>query len=79
MAPAGAPPAAAAAAALGDLAQFLATQGLSRLLPLFEEEEVFTVGDLALVTDADLRAMGVALGPRKRLLHSLASAGMSAV
>lgn len=49
------------------LAQFLDALNLAHLLPLFEAEEV-DMAALSLCTDADLQALGVPLGPRKKLL-----------
>lgn len=53
------------------LPQLLDTLNLAHLLPLFEAEEV-DMAALALCTDADLQALGVPLGPRKKLLAMVA-------
>uniref|UniRef100_UPI0025D1574D ATP-binding protein n=1 Tax=Roseobacter sp. TaxID=1907202 RepID=UPI0025D1574D len=55
---------------LTDVEAWLAVLGLERLLPAFVENEID--GDaLRLLTDEDLRELGIALGPRKKILNAL--------
>jgi hypothetical protein len=49
------------------IARFLQSLNLDRFLPLFEAEEV-DMAALALCSDEDLQALGVPLGPRKKIL-----------
>jgi hypothetical protein len=49
------------------LERFLNSLNLARYLPLFVAEEV-DMAALALCTDEDLLALGVPLGPRKKIL-----------
>ena len=54
-------------AVIPSLQHFLQSLNLERYLPLFEAEEV-DMAALALCSDADLQALGVPLGPRKKIL-----------
>eukprot|EP01090_Pellita_catalonica_P007985 TRINITY_DN18611_c0_g1_i1.p1 TRINITY_DN18611_c0_g1~~TRINITY_DN18611_c0_g1_i1.p1 ORF type:complete len:225 (+),score=45.81 TRINITY_DN18611_c0_g1_i1:1-675(+) len=54
------------------LESFLSEIALSHLLPRFEEEEIM-FRDLALLSDADLKGMGLKLGPRRRIAAALAN------
>ena len=57
-----------------DLATFLAKQGLPpHVCARLQAEDVDTVATLALVTEQDLVEIGVALGPRRKLLIAIAS------
>lgn len=51
---------------------WLARIDLAHLAPVFEQAEV-QPGDLHLLQDADLKELGLALGPRKRVLHAIAA------
>lgn len=51
----------------GDVGDFLRGLGLGKYVAAFRREEVDRVA-LARVTDADLKSMGVPLGPRKKIL-----------
>ena len=71
---AAAPPAAAPPSRDDDLATFLAKQGLPpHVCARLQAEDVDTVATLALVTEQDLVEIGVALGPRRKLLIAIAS------
>ena len=58
------------ARAAGDLGRWLLTIGLENLLPVFEENEV-DFEALLLLSDADLKDLGLALGPRRKILNAL--------
>ena len=60
------------------LAQLLASLDLSRLLPVFEAEEVTDLETLRDLGADGLQELGIKLGPRKRILAALAGAGASA-
>ncbi|MEO0914500.1 MAG: adenylate/guanylate cyclase domain-containing protein, partial [Pseudomonadota bacterium] len=47
--------------------------GLAHLVQVFREHEV-ALRDVPLLTDADLKEMGIALGPRRRILHAATEA-----
>jgi phospholipase DDHD2 len=52
------------------LPALLSALGLSQYLPAFEAEEIDSAA-LAHCTDADLQALGLPMGPRKKLLAML--------
>jgi class 3 adenylate cyclase/tetratricopeptide (TPR) repeat protein len=52
---------------MSDIEDWLAAQGLARYAPAFEEAEI-DVGTLALLTEDDLREIGLPLGPRRKIL-----------
>lgn len=54
------------------LAQLLCSLNLERFLPLFEAEEM-DMAALALCSEEDLRALGVPMGPRKKILALLSA------
>ena len=54
------------------LREFLERIDLEHLVPVFEESQV-SVRDLPLLSDDDLKELGIALGPRRRLLHAIAA------
>ncbi len=53
------------------LRDWLVSLDLAHLTGLFEEHQV-TLRDLPLLQDDDLKELGVALGPRRRILHAIA-------
>ena len=57
-----------------DLATFVAKQGLPpHVLGKLQAEDIDTVATLALVTEEDLVEIGIALGPRRKLLIAIAA------
>jgi class 3 adenylate cyclase/tetratricopeptide (TPR) repeat protein len=52
------------------ITQWLHKLGLDRYAEVFAEQEIL-FGDLSELTDADLKELGIPLGPRKRLLKAL--------
>jgi class 3 adenylate cyclase len=56
------------------LHDLLATLGLERLGPLFDEHEV-DLDTLRILSEADLQELGISFGPRKKLLKALADGG----
>jgi class 3 adenylate cyclase/tetratricopeptide (TPR) repeat protein len=52
------------------LAEWLTAHGLERHLPLFQQNEV-DLSTLRLLSDSDLKELGLPFGPRKRILHLL--------
>ena len=52
---------------MSDIQDWLAAQGLARYAPAFEQAEI-DVGTLALLTEEDLREIGLPLGPRRKIL-----------
>src|ERR1700761_910600 len=57
---------------MSDLSKWLAALGLERYAPAFAAAEV-DLEALPHLTDADLEQIGLALGPRRRLLAALAA------
>ena len=55
-----------------DIAAWLRNLGLERYEPTFRESEI-TAEVLPDLTDADLRELGLPLGPRKMLLKAIAA------
>jgi hypothetical protein len=68
-APITAPVATVAAAIDERLVSFLRDKGLQSYGPLFQKEKV-SLEDLPLLSDADLKDMGLPMGPRRRILSS---------
>jgi predicted ATPase/class 3 adenylate cyclase len=56
-------------ASMSGIADWLAAQGLERYASAFEDAEI-DVATLSLLTDDDLREMGLPLGPRRKILSS---------
>jgi class 3 adenylate cyclase len=56
----------------GNISRWLQTVGLERLLPLFAENEI-DFEALQLLSDTDLKDLGIALGPRRKILNALAN------
>ena len=55
---------------MADILQWLTTHGLEKLAPIFVEHEIdFDI--LPLLTEADVRELGLPLGPRRKLLAAL--------
>ena len=52
---------------MSDIAEWLSAHGLKRYAPAFEAAEI-DVATLALLTDEDLREIGLPLGPRRQIL-----------
>jgi class 3 adenylate cyclase/tetratricopeptide (TPR) repeat protein len=59
---------------MSGISEWLATQGLERYAPAFHEAEI-DVSTLDLLTDEDLRELGIPLGPRRKILASLERRG----
>jgi len=59
---------------MSGISEWLATQGLERYASAFNEAEI-DVSTLDLLTDEDLRELGIPLGPRRKILASLESRG----
>mmetsp|Transcript_11671 Transcript_11671/g.28314 ORF Transcript_11671/g.28314 Transcript_11671/m.28314 type:complete len:155 (-) Transcript_11671:915-1379(-) len=59
-----------------ELRVFMLNLGLSTHLGCLTKAEVLTMEDLALMSDADLREVGLAKGPRLRILDGLAGRGL---
>jgi predicted ATPase len=55
---------------MNDLGQWLESHGLGKYLDLFAVNEI-TFSDLRLLTDEDVKELGLPLGPRRRLLAAL--------
>ena len=53
------------------LSDWLKALGLERYAPVFAENEV-DLDSLRFLTDNDLQGLGLALGPRKKLLNAIA-------
>jgi class 3 adenylate cyclase/tetratricopeptide (TPR) repeat protein len=60
------------------IAEWLAARGLERYAPAFEEAEI-DLATVALLTDDDLREMGLPLGPRRKVLSDRGASTASAV
>ena len=54
------------------IAQWLEKLGLERYVEVFAGQEI-VYDDLVELTDADLKELGIPLGPRKRLLKACAT------
>ena len=59
---------AAAGAAIIDLKQALAEMGLSKYHDKLASEEIHDASSVSLITEADLKELGIPLGPRRKLL-----------
>ena len=55
---------------MADILQWLTMQGLEKLAPIFVEHEI-DFDTLPLLTEADVRELGLPLGPRRKLLAAL--------
>ena len=62
---------------VADVRQWLSGLDLARYADLFDENEV-DMRDLPHVTEADLKELGLPLGPRKRAIDAIQSLGLSA-
>ena len=60
----------------GNLRDWLASLGLEHLTQVFEENQV-GLHDLPLLSENDLKELGLALGPRRRLLNAVANLSQS--
>ena len=58
-----------------ELHSFMLDVGLSTHLGSLTKAEVFTMEDLALMTDADMKEVGLPKGPRLRILDALKKGG----
>ena len=56
---------------VGDFRSWLQRLGLEHLLSVFEEEEICTLDDVAVLTKEDLKEMNIKIGPRRKLLIAL--------
>ncbi|MFU0507071.1 ATP-binding protein [Pseudaminobacter sp. NGMCC 1.201702] len=57
---------------MDDIGPWLTALGLEQYIELFRQQEI-DLQSLALLSDGDLREIGVALGPRKKILDALGS------
>jgi hypothetical protein len=55
---------------VASLAEWLKSHGLERLTEIFEQNEV-DLSTLRVLTESDLKELGLPFGPRKRILHLL--------
>jgi hypothetical protein len=55
---------------VASLAEWLKSYGLERLTEIFEQNEV-DLSTLRILTESDLKELGLPFGPRKRILHLL--------
>src|SRR5437870_9277123 len=57
---------------MADILQWLTAHGLEKLAPVFVEHEIdFDL--LPLLTEADVRELGLPIGPRRKLLEAIAA------
>ena len=61
-----------------ELSYWLIDCGLQALTPIFDEAGVEMISDLRLLTKDDLKELGIAVGPRNRLLAALDGAAAAA-
>ena len=57
--------------AVDELGLWLEQLNLARVRPNFEEEEIHTLEDVALLTEDDLKEMNLKIGPRRKLLLAI--------
>ena len=61
---------------MSDIADWLQLHGLEEHTDLFQEQQIL-VSDLPLLTEEDIKELGLPLGPRKRLMAALQSLNVS--
>ena len=57
--------------AVDELGLWLEQLNLAHVRPNFEEEEIHTLEDVALLTEDDLKEMNLKIGPRRKLLLAI--------
>jgi hypothetical protein len=62
-----------------ELSVWLQNIGLERLKTTFEQEEILTLEDVSLLSEADLKEMKIKIGPRNKLLIALKQLGINSV
>ena len=61
-----------------EIVQWLKTLGLDKYIPIFERHEI-DLESLAWLSADDLEEMGIALGPRKKILNAIAASSRSEI